>query len=134
VVVEMDTGRNERASRISFYLAESAAIEAIQRVSNASIDDLNDHIQQWHHGCTEKTEQQLNFRLPDTWHADGSSDDNAMVSSLDPNTFFAAVESDVAPGASLVMTESRLYQNNVFGYCKRDNADTVVEIGYAYRY
>ena len=133
ICTELKLSRNEREVQESFYLAEAAALEAVQLMHNASRDDLNDRIFMWHHRRGED-HKQLDFRKPEQWIVAQNSDDNAMGSVMHPNSYFSAVEWDVAAGASLIVTDSRLYANRIYGLNKRSNSDIVIEIGYYLRY
>lgn len=132
--VEMSIARNEREVRQSFYLAEGAAMEGIQRLLDTSDIDLNEQHLTWHHGIKEIETRHLNFRNPANWDADGQGRDNAAQSPMDVQACFAAVEKKVATGGSLIQTNTRLYQNRVYGLCTEYQTDSLVEIGYYMRY
>jgi hypothetical protein len=132
--VERDISHNESLMREDFYLSEGAALEGIQRLVDASRIDLEDKFFVWHHAENAVDMDEMNFRDSRQWHADGRSEDNAMQSALDSQSYFAAVEHRLAAGSSAITTEPRLYLNRVFGLCTRHNAAKVVEIGYQLRY
>jgi hypothetical protein len=132
--VEHDISHNERLMREDFYILESAALEGIQRLVDAPIIDLEDKIFFWHHAELSTNKGSINFRDPRRWHTASGSGDNAMQSSLDPKSYFAAVEHRLATGSSAIVTEPRLYMNRVFGLCTRHKAAKLVEIGYQLRY
>ena len=50
------------------------------------------------------------------------------------DTYMAAVEWGVATGGSLIQTDSRLYQNRIYGLCTRYGTANLIEIGYDLRY
>lgn len=131
--VEYKLSRNEREVQESFYLAEAAVIEAVQRLHGLPHDDLSDHVSKWHH-VRHNEEGQVDFRKPENWIVEESREPNAMGSTLHPQSFFTAVEWDVAVGASLIVTGSRLYANRIYGISKREISDTLIEIGYYMRY
>jgi hypothetical protein len=133
-MVELDISHNEHLMREDFYLLESAALEGIQRLVDAPPIDLEDKIIFWHHARCTPDRGSTNFRDPQLWHAEGGTEDNAMQSTLDPQSYFAAVEHRLATGSSAVVTEPRLYMNRVFGLCTRNKAVKLVEIGYQLRY
>lgn len=133
-VVELKITRNEREIREAFYLAEGAAAEGVQRLTAVSAVDLNEQYLPWHHPRKALASHQVDFRDRSRWDVDGIGADNALPSPLAPDTFIAAVEWKVATGGSLVQTESRLYQNRVYGLCDKYDAATLVEIGYYLRY
>jgi hypothetical protein len=131
--VESALSRNEREIQESFYMAEAAALEAIQRLHNASQDDLNDLALIWHHR-RNKGRTPIDFRKPQNWHSAEQTEEIAAASLLGADTHFAALEWDVAAGASLIVTDSRLYANRIYGLSQRHNTDTLIEIGYYLRY
>jgi hypothetical protein len=133
-VVELKIARNEREVRETFYLAEGAAAEGVQRLTALSAVDLNEQYVYWRHPRIAVASHQVDFRDRSRWDVDGIGVDNALPTPLAPDTFIAAVEWKVATGGSLVQTESRLYQNRVYGLCDKYDAATLVEIGYYLRY
>ncbi|MFZ1984114.1 MAG: PilX N-terminal domain-containing pilus assembly protein [Desulfatitalea sp.] len=133
-VVELKIARNEREIRETFYLAEGAAAEGVQRLNAMSAVDLNEQYVSWHHPRKALASHPVDFRDRSQWDVDGIGEDNGLQSPLAPETFIAAVEWKVATGGSLVQTESRLYQNRVYGLCDKYAAGTIVEIGYYLRY
>lgn len=133
-IVELEIAKNEKEVRKIFYLAEGAGMEGIQRLIDTSEIDLNEQFQFWHHTKRSESEELVNFRKAAYWDVDGIGEDNGMQSPMDPDTYIAAVEWKVATGGSLVQTDSRLYQNRVYGLCAKYNAYTIVEIGYYLRY
>ncbi len=132
--VDMAIARNHRDLRESFYLAEAAAMEGLQRMLNSPAVDLAECHFIWHHSATEVEQSHLDFRRPGNWHTDDPQHANALQSPLDAHTFLAATESRVAGGSSLIATDSRLYVNRLYGLCTKHDADNVVQIGYYMRY
>jgi hypothetical protein len=132
--VELEISKNERLMREAFYLAESAALEGVQRLVDAPRIDLEDKIYAWHHDEDTVDCDQIDFRDPQQWDIDGRDEDNAKQSALDPQSYFVAVEHRLATGSSAVVTESRLYMNQVYGLCRKHKALDLVEIGYQLRY
>lgn len=132
--VELNIARNERELREAFYLAEGAAMEGVQRLVNTPAVDLDERFAFWHHSREAIDGDGPNFRDPGQWEAAGDAQGNCLRSPVDPDTFIAAVEWRVAPGGSLVMTGTRLYQNRVYGRCTKHGAEQLVEIGYYLRY
>jgi Tfp pilus assembly protein PilX len=133
-IIELKISSNERQMRESFYLAESAAMEGIQRLASMRFEDLDEQIAAWHHpGATSGS--RLNFRHPSEWIKEGETENwNCIAGAIDPDTFIAAMEWKVAAAGSLVMTESRLIQHRVYGLCTKYAADNLVEIGFNIRY
>jgi hypothetical protein len=133
-IVELKLAGNERQVRETFYLAESAAMEGLQRLAALQGIDLSEQFAFWHHRNRDAQGNPIDFRAFRQWEVDGKQDDNAMPSLVGPQTYFAAVEWQVATGGSLVMTGSRLYQNRIYGICLEQQPADLVEIGYYLRY
>jgi Tfp pilus assembly protein PilX len=132
--VELGISSNERQMREVFYLSEGAAFEGAQRLINAPRIDLEDKINFWHHGGRMASADKTDFRDPQQWIIDAREGENAMQSALDPQSYFSAVEHRLAAGSSVVVTEPRLYMNQVYGLCRKRKAMNLVEIGYQLRY
>ncbi len=132
--VELKIGRNEREIRETFYLAEGAVMEGVQRLMNTSAIDLNEQFQSWHHAKADMAQNKIDFRETSQWVVEGSDKDNGLKSALDDHTYLAAVEWQVAGGGSLIQTQSRLYQNRIYGLSKKYNNDNLVEVGFCLRY
>jgi hypothetical protein len=133
-IIELKLAGNERRVRETFYLAESAAMEGLQRLTAVQGIDLNEQFTFWHHRKKDAEEVPIDFRALSQWDVDGKQDDNARQSLVGPQTYFAAIEWQVATGGSLVMTGSRLYQNRIYGICLQQQPADLVEIGYYLRY
>lgn len=132
--VELKIARNEREVRETFCLAESAVAEGVQRLSAIAAVDLNEQYLPWHHPRKAAEDHRIDFRDLGSWDADGVGEDNALASPMSPETFIAAVEWKVATGGSLIQTQSRLYQNRIYGLCNKYGTGTLVEMGYYLRY
>ena len=132
--VELAIARNEKETREAFYLSECAALEGAQRLIDTPRIDLEEKIGFWHHEEETAETAKEDFRDPQYWDADGRGEDNALQSGLDENTYIAAVEHRLASGSSAILTESRLYMNQVYGLSTKHDALSLVEIGYYLRY
>jgi Tfp pilus assembly protein PilX len=133
-IIELKITSNERQMRQGFYLAESAAMDGIQRLSALNLDDMSEQVAFWHHS-SRNGGPLLNFRDPAQWVKDGDDQNaNCVASAIDPDAFIAVVEHKVATASSLVMTDTRLYQNRIYGFCTKYGADNLVEIGFNLRY
>ncbi|MCP4744783.1 MAG: hypothetical protein GY874_01380 [Desulfobacteraceae bacterium] len=133
-VIEMKICANENEIRKAFYLAESAAAEGVGRTAEADPIDLIDACPVWFHSKKQISEEKLNFRIPAHWDVDGHGQDNCIKGAIGEDTYIAASELRIASGASLVMTESRLHINVIYGLCKKYGTQNIIEIGYAMRY
>jgi hypothetical protein len=132
--VELHIAHNEREIGEIFYLSEGATMEGVQRLVDSPAIDLEEKIQFWHHSEDALKTEKISFRDPQKWDVDGRGVDNGMRSALDPATFFAAVEHRLATGSSAIVTESRLYLNQVYGLSTKYHAVNLVEIGIYQRY
>ena len=133
-VVELYISRSEREIRESFYLAEGVTMEGIQRLIALPPKDLDEQYIPWHHAKSRLASEGIDFRNPEDWDINGDENDNAVPGALSGDSFLAAAEWAVATGGSLIQTDTRLYQNRVYGLCRRYDADTIIEIGYYLRY
>ncbi|WP_054031068.1 PilX N-terminal domain-containing pilus assembly protein [Desulfatitalea tepidiphila] len=133
-VVEMKIARAEKETRETFYRAEGAVMEGLQRLIAMDAVDKNEQFPFWYHSSESIKDGEIEFRDPARWDVDGMGEDNGLASGLDPDIFLAAVEWRVATGGSLIQTQSRLYQNRVYGLCKKYGINSIVEIGYDLRY
>ena len=132
--VQLQIAANHKQMGHGFYLAEGAAMEAAQRISNAPREDLLDHFYFWHHTRREMESASKDENHPQQLPQPGSDTMPALESTLGPNIYLAAVEWGVAPGSSLVATEPRLYLNRIYGKTSRNRADSTIEIGLQKRY
>ncbi|HDR15352.1 MAG TPA: hypothetical protein ENN79_07730, partial [Desulfobacteraceae bacterium] len=105
-IIEVKTAANDKIFKEGFYLAESAAMEAVQRIENTSGEVLSSGSIPWistRSGTTIDVASSI-------WNGSNSS-----CSSMEGNTRYAAVDQGIAAGSSLGMDESRLHSYTVFG-------------------
>lgn len=133
-VVESKIARSEKEYGETFYFTEGAAMECIQRLIDTETVDKNEQFPFWYHSKRASTEQAIDFRSASDWDVDGMGLDNGLMSPAGSDVYMAAVEWKVATGSSLVQTESRLYQNRVYGLCTKYGTNTIIEVGYNLRY
>lgn len=133
-LIELQLVRNGKEGTKRFYLAESAALEGIQRIADTDSIDLEDKILQWHHAMVDVEKSEIDFRKPEAWRKDGKKGDNAISGTVEKNVYIAAVEWRLATGSSAIVTGSRLYMNRIYGLCNRDEHPFIVEVGYYKRY
>jgi Tfp pilus assembly protein PilX len=133
-IIELKISSNERQMRENFLLAESAAMEGVQRLAGMTTEDLNLPSTFWHHSKLDPASSDLDFRDPGKWHKGDHENQNCLTSATDPTAHIAIVQWKVSSASSLVMTENRLYQNRVYGLCSKHGADNLVEIGFNLRY
>jgi len=133
-LIELQLVRNGKEGTKRFYLAESAALEGIQRIADTKSIDLEDKILHWHHAMADVEKSEIDFRKPEAWQMDGKEGDNAVSGTVEKNVYIAAVEWRLATGSSAIVTGSRLYLNRIYGLCNRDDHPFIVEVGYYKRY
>lgn len=132
--VDLQIAGNAKQLRETFYLAEAAAMEGIQRLKHAEPIDLNEQHLLWHHSRQRLEADKIDFRNPEHWDVDFIPPDNGIAASVGQESFIAAVEWRVATGGSLIATETRLFVNRVYGRSGKHNADTLLEVGFKSRY
>ena len=132
--IELRIAGNEKQMKESFYLAEAAALEGIQRLFQTLSIDLSEHSPDWHHTKKYIDTLSVDFRDPKDWDVDQKGPDNGIPALIGEDTYIAAVEWQVAAGSSLISTGSRLYVNRIYGLCTKNKTDTLIEIGYKSRY
>lgn len=132
--VNLEIASSHKETRESFYLAEAAAMEGIQRLLNRPVIDRKECFLYWHHDLATMEKNNLDFTKPENWQTTELAEINAFQSELDPSAFMVAAEQRVASGSSLIVTDSRLYINRVYGLCTKHNADDIVQVGYYMRY
>jgi hypothetical protein len=63
-LIELQLVRNGKECTKRFYLAESAALEGIQRIADTSAIDLEDKTLHWHHAMVDVERSEIDFRKP----------------------------------------------------------------------
>ena len=120
---EVTTARNESVHQRNFYLAEGAAMEAVDRLANTP--NLKDNVPGW----MEKVAGSLNVDTLRSYLNDKVAV-KPLASSVDANrTKFVAGLEGVAPGGSLGMHTPTVYILGIYGRCEW-NGESIVKIGY----
>jgi hypothetical protein len=140
--IEVQIAGNERAYQENFYLAESAALEGVQRISNPINAPLA-HSENW-----LKEANEVDFIQDREVWEDQNNRASAIVNDLndpcfddsgdtidrnaDSNIYFAANYRGTPPGASLKTTN--IYQEHayqVYGLYQSESAgEALIEIGF----
>ena len=125
---EVTMARNESVQQRNLYLAEGAAMEAVDRLANTA--NLKQNVPTW----MEKVAGSLDV---DTLrrYLKGQETIKPQASAADVNrTMFVAGVEGVAPGGSLGMHHpSTVYILGVYGRCQWDG-EAIVKIGYRAAY
>lgn len=133
-MIEMHVVRNAKLHHEMVYHTESAIAEGVQRFEDAEPIDLEEKVLEWHHGRSSLIQAGVDFRRWQDWDCNGSGEDNAVESILDPHRQIAAVEWRLATGSSIVVTEPRRYLNRIYGRYSREAVPMIMEVGYYKRY
>ena len=123
--IQVRTAANDRIFRQGFYLAESAVMEAVQRIENAGEAALRSGSLPW-----INTEASVVADMD----AAGWSGPGSACSSTDANTRYAAVDRGVAHGSSLGLGGTNLYSYVVLGRFGGPRGRCLVEAGYRKRF
>lgn len=124
--IEIQVAGNDRDYKQNFYLAEAAAMEAVQRMDNAAGEDL------------KPATTTLGWVYDDTTDLSDKATmaANGAVSAVDANnnTRYGAVARGVTGGSSLSMTgTSQLYTFDAYGY-SADRGRSHIMVGYKRRF
>jgi Tfp pilus assembly protein PilX len=120
---EVTTARNESVHQRNFYLAEGAAMEAVDRLANTA--NLKDNVPDW----MEKVAGSLEVDTLRSYLNDKVAV-KPQASAVDANrTKFVAGLEGVAPGGSLGMHTPTVYILGIYGRCEW-NGESIVKIGY----
>ena len=140
--IEVQIAGNERTYQENFYLAESAALEGVQRISNLITAPLA-HSENW-----LKEENEIDFIQDREVWGDQNNRASASVDNLndpcfddngdtidrnsDSNIYFAAEYRGTPPGASLKTTNTYKEQAyTVYGLYQSESAgEAFIEIGF----
>ena len=122
--IQVRMAANDRNFKRAFYLAESAAMEAVQRIENTAENDLRSGSISW-----INSQAALSGVDAAGWNGSQSSS-----SSLDPGTRYGAVDQGVAAGSSLGMGDTNLRSYDVYGRYGGPRGSCLVEVGYRKRF
>jgi Tfp pilus assembly protein PilX len=121
---EVAVATNELVYQQNFYMAEGAAMEAVDRLVNA--DDLKDDPPLW----LDLTPGAMHEGNVDSyWDVAGIANDLDETG----NTRFIAGVENVARGSSLDMDKPKAYTIGIYGRCK-NNGVSMIKVGYISAY
>ncbi len=137
--------RSEAIFEQNFSLAESSALEGIQKLANQDKDEVDELLTAKVTAASENKDLLMESEdegvaeildILDTNH-DGTIDknDSLEASELGSDTFRAAVLLPIDTGDSLSVTatSSRLYRYNSFGFSEGQNGKVMIRLGYKRR-
>jgi Tfp pilus assembly protein PilX len=119
---EVTMARNESVHQRNFYLAEGAAMEAVDRLTHTV--NLKDNVPAW----MEKGAGRLDVDSLRSYLNDPAKRQASAVDDANRATFVAGLEG-VAPGGSLGMNTPTVYILGIYGRCVW-NGESIVKIGY----
>jgi Tfp pilus assembly protein PilX len=121
---EIAVAANELVYQQNFYMAEGAAMEAVDRLANA--DDMEDDPPAW----LDLTPGAMHEGNVDSyWDVAGIANDLDETG----NTRFIAGIENVAQGSSLDMDKPKAYIIGIYGRCKK-NGVSMIKVGYISTY
>jgi Tfp pilus assembly protein PilX len=125
---EVTMARNESVQQRNFYLAEGAAMEAVDRLVHTA--NLKDNTPDW----MEKVAGRIDVDTTLRSYLNRKETVKPQASEVDGNhaAFVVGVEG-VAPGASLGMHAPTVYILGIYGRCMW-NGESIVKIGYRATY
>ncbi len=135
--------RSEAVFEQNFYLAESAAMEGVQRIQDGT---TNEQLIATMIPVTDADYNNL-IIIPD---ADNPDDDEAnldtngdgvfdtndtyQVTEIDPTTYRVVIQKDIPSGSSIGMGTSRLYDYLAYGYSEAGNGQVFIKVGVKKRF
>jgi Tfp pilus assembly protein PilX len=119
---EVTMARNESVHQRNLYLAEGAAMEAVDRLTHTA--NLKDNVPAW----VEKAAGSLDVDTLRNYLNDPAKRQVSVVDNANHVTFVAGLEG-VAPGGSLGMNTPTVYILGIYGRCEW-NGESIVKIGY----
>ncbi len=135
-VLESNIVRNASSRTINFYAAESAAMEAAQRIEDENdVVKLSTHNEDWLNPNGPSDPKLADPAV--TWDYDNLGGDDTAEAGSTPNTAFSAVRVGIAKSASLGMENpDLLYEYSVLGryYDSNGNSMAMIEAGFLKRY
>jgi len=147
VINEKAMVRSEAVFEKSFYLAESAALEGVQKMENepkpekllASLVKNDTSASTYGLLYGEDTEKPEDDRIQ---LADDNSktSDAELVTNLDPSdidsagTYRRVIQKPIASGSSLALGSSRLYDYVSYGYSMANDGRAMIKVGYKKRF
>jgi Tfp pilus assembly protein PilX len=125
---EVTMARNESVHQRNLYLAEGAAIEAVDRLTHTA--NLKDNVPAW----MEKVAGSIDVDTTLRSYLKGQETVKPQASAVDVNrTMFVAGVEGVASGGSLGMNTPTVYILGIYGRCEW-NGEAIVKIGYRAAY
>lgn len=109
---ELLRAKNDLVYQQNFYLAEGAAMQAVEELENSE-DPQNDPPDWLDTGSEELEEVEGN--VSKYWENNDVTIPQSAVVNGNGNTFYLGISKGIAPGSSLAMHRSKLYQYTISG-------------------
>jgi Tfp pilus assembly protein PilX len=120
---EVTMARNESVHQRNLYMAEGAAMEAVDRLAHTA--NLKDNVPAW----MEKAAGSLDVDTTLRSYLNGKEAVKPQASVVDVRAMFVAGLEGIAPGGSMGMNMPTVYILGVYGRCQW-NGESIVKIGY----
>jgi Tfp pilus assembly protein PilX len=128
---EVTMARNESVHQRNLYLAEGAAMEAVDRLTHTA--NLKDNVPTWVVTAAGNIDVDTTLRSylngKEAVKPQPSVVDEALAADANRSTNFVAGLEGVAPGGSLGMNTPTIYIIGIYGRCEW-NGESIVKIGY----
>jgi len=144
VITEKRAIRSEAIFEQSFYFAESAALEGVQKLENESTPDellapllkIGGNNEDLLVSADEETPGDDSKNLDLDGDGDFDKDDVALleVSETDADTQRVVVQMKIPTGSSLALGSSRLYSYMSYGLTSANGGQAMIKIGYKKRF
>jgi len=131
--IELQIASHDEVYTENVYLAEAAAMEAIQRLENIPNPEENPPAGGWLNPNVDQVTE--NLIINKTYWQPGGAPAQPVGGYDDPNTtyqdtLFLAGSQGIVGGSSLDMGKSNVYGYTIYGRCERKNGVVIVGVGY----
>jgi len=129
--IEMKIVHNEKIYQRNFYQAESATMEAAERIE---IEKDTDQLRPGLTNYVWLKDDTIDMTDMTNWVGDGLVNDNSSPSLVSTDSRFATVGRGIAKGSSLDVGASTVHVFSVYGLSQSNNGNVLIEIGYRRRF
>ncbi len=129
--VEYKIVHNEKTYQRNFYQAESATMEAAERIE---VENNTENLIPALTTLNWVNDETTDLTVTANWVDDGSVNDNSDPSVVSADAKYATVGRGVARGSSLDVSGSMVHVYSVYGLSRSSNGNVLIEIGYRRRF
>ena len=122
--VEVNVASYDRAAKETFYQAEGAAMQVAQLIEDTTPENLQARGDQWLNDGNDN----IDFTNSGQWTDDQTDSSNEL------DATYAANDMGIAPGSSLIVTETSLHRFSVFGLSESAITRKLIEMDYRRRF